>query len=258
VAVHAVSTATRTTVAAHEKDRRRNGGALVFIGISKVGATGSMCYCDAQRTTSTNGYIESMAMYAGTGGRCAPCCVGRDRRACRLAASVAFDCAPPLSLQGLEPEDRVGDNWPATWSRLSRGTRGTAPATPRRESVPHPSFPDAQVRQGRRAGSLEQRFSSGLLSRYIRRLPQLTARLGSSHRCWFFFSDEARFGRASSLRGIGNHADGPSFPAGSHFPRREVIRPRRSRLAAPPPPGCGVNRRGRGVAGRLSRAQRST
>src|SRR5215210_5441278 len=36
VPVHAVSTATTMTVAAHERDRRRNGDALVFIGISKV------------------------------------------------------------------------------------------------------------------------------------------------------------------------------------------------------------------------------
>ena len=43
-----------------------------------------------------------MAMYAGSGGRCAPCCVvGRDRRAYRLAASIAIDCAPrPVSLPG--------------------------------------------------------------------------------------------------------------------------------------------------------------
>jgi hypothetical protein len=42
VPVHAVSTATRMAVAAHERDRHRNGGALVFMGISKpVGAAGS-------------------------------------------------------------------------------------------------------------------------------------------------------------------------------------------------------------------------
>jgi hypothetical protein len=48
-------------------------------------------------------------MYAGTGGRCAPCCVvGRDRRAYRLAASIAIDCAPrPVSLPGDIP-----GSWP--------------------------------------------------------------------------------------------------------------------------------------------------
>ena len=42
VPVQAVSTATRMTVAAHERDRRRNGGALVFIRISKVAAAGGL------------------------------------------------------------------------------------------------------------------------------------------------------------------------------------------------------------------------
>lgn len=60
-------------------------------------------------------------MYAGTGGRCAPCCVvGRDRRAYRLATSVAIDCAPrPVSLQGDIP-----GRWPTPTSCRLVGCQG--------------------------------------------------------------------------------------------------------------------------------------
>jgi hypothetical protein len=124
VAVHAVSTATRTTVVAHEKDRRMNGGALVFIRISKVGATGSLALQKCQRTTSTDGYIESMAMS------------GRDRRAYRLAASVEWDPPVPLEtvLSQLDPDEPHKADFRAGVVRITASEYETALAVAARRA----------------------------------------------------------------------------------------------------------------------------